>query len=144
MGLKGLWELIAFALGCVGLFAALLLGVGAWVSAAAKPDRVGLILGRGVLGVAAVVAFVIGGFFLAIGLSLWSREATPAAFGVLAVVAPLLLAGEFVIAGLLYARRSKRETGRGTLPMVLAILSYGLAGALAVFAFVVLITVVFL
>ncbi len=138
MGLKGIGEAIALMIGICALVLSALLGAAAWVSALKPPSAVGWIFGRGFLGVSAVIAFAIGGFFTAIGMSLWFRKGTPVFLLVVGVLALVFMAVEFFIAGTLYRRAGRRGTSKLATPF--AFVSHVVAVVLAVAACVLLVS----
>ncbi len=99
MGLKGLGEFLWLAIGVVALALGALLGALSWFKVFRPPQTTAGVLGRGFVGVSAVVAFSIGVIGVVVGFDL----ETPWALGALAVMV-VFMAAEFYIAAILYFR----------------------------------------
>ncbi|RLB48080.1 MAG: hypothetical protein DRI90_25690 [Deltaproteobacteria bacterium] len=138
MGMAASRPLVEGAFILVGIIALLLsvaLGAAAWGTALRlKIKTSGGVFARGFLGISAVIAFLIGVAWVALGIGRqlskqWSDPAANATLIAAVTLGVVFLAVEFAIAGTLYGRVAK--TAGGTWPKLLSIGSYGLSAALA-------------
>ncbi len=120
-GLKSLGELFAIMIGIVALALGVLLGALAWFKVLRPPKSAAGVFGRGFAGVSAALAFAIGVMAFALGFDV---KAPLMIVGFVLVV--VVMASEFVIAGVLYDRVHRARPS--TVARWLAFASFAIGG----------------
>lgn len=136
-GLKAVFDLLAVLFGGLILLASAGLGALAWFKVFRPPGTALGLLGRSLVALAAVVAFLVGGLLLVSGLDS-NRLENPLAAAVL-LLALVFLVVECFVAGRLYRSAAIHRPSPWT--RALSIASYGIGGLLALSTALVLVLV---